>query len=155
MEHPEYPLIQTGTHVVPDVGIDNLTFQVPTQAIYGALALVVQITPDPARCQIVTTATRRGGTILEPGAHGEAGVTVSSEPAIPTESGPVYFNSSVIPDRSLTETSDDGGILYTNVLPGEYVLNGTKPGTELESVKIKCRAGVLVNASPPRGMNVL
>ena len=155
MEHPNYPLIQMGTHVVPMGGIDDLTFQAPTPLIYNSLAAIVDLTPDPERCQIVTTATRLNGTILEPGAHGEDMVTVTTEPPIPAESGPIYFNSSVIPERSLTETSDDGGILYTNVTPGEYILHGMKSGVELESVKIKCRAGVLVNASPPRGMNVL
>jgi hypothetical protein len=104
---------------------------------------------------MVTTVTRRGGTILVAGAHGEAMVTVATEPALPAANGPVYFNSSVLPDRTLTETSDDGGVLYTNVPPGEYVWHGTKAGAQLEDVKMKCRAGVLVNASPPRGMNVL
>lgn len=155
MEHPDYPLIQTGSHVVPAEGIDDLTFQAPTKAIYDLLAGVVMITPDDAMCQLVTTITRKGGTILEPGAHGEAGVTVTSEPALPAEHGPVYFNSSVIPDRTLTESSDDGGVLFTNVPPGEYVWSGHKAGAELADVKLKCRAGVLVNASPPRGMNVL
>ncbi len=155
MEHADYPLIQTGTHVVPQGGIDDLTFQVPSRAIYDALAQIVAITPDPAACQMVTTVTRRDGTILAPGAHGEAMVTVATEPALPSTNGPIYFNSSVLPDRALTETSDDGGVLYTNVPPGEYVWHGTKAGTLLEDVKMKCRAGVLVNASPPRGMNVL
>jgi hypothetical protein len=141
--------------VVPEQGIDDLTFQVPTPEIYDALASIVQITPDPARCQMVTTVTRLSGTILEPGAHGEAGVVVVTEPSLPAEHGPIYFNADVIPDRSLTESSDDGGVLYTNVPPGDYVWHGTKAGSELQDVKMKCRAGVLVNASPPRGMNVL
>ncbi len=155
LEHPDYPLIQTGTHLVPAEGIDDLTFQVPTKPTYDLLASVVMITPEDTKCQLVTTITRKGGTILAPGAHGEAGVTVTSEPAIPAESGPIYFNSAVIPDRTLTESSDDGGVLFTNVEPGEYVWSGHKAGATLGDVKLKCRAGLLVNASPPRGMNVL
>lgn len=154
MEHADYPLIQTGTHIVPADGIDDLTFQVPTPAIYDALAAIVAITPDPTRCQMVATVTRREGTILVAGAHGEAGVVITTEPPLPAEHGPIYFNASVIPDRTLTETSDDGGVVYTNVPPGEYVWSGTKAGAELVDVKLKCRAGVLVNASPPRGMNL-
>lgn len=155
MDHPDYPLIQTGTHVVPDGGIGDLTFQAPSRAVYDGLAAIVAVTPDAAACQMVTTVTRRGGTILVAGAHGEANVTVVTEPPIPSSNGPVYFNASVLPDRSLTETSEDGGVLYYNVAPGEYVWHGTKAGAALEDVKMKCRAGVLVNASPPRGMNVL
>lgn len=155
MEHPDYPLIQTGTHVIPADGVGDLTFQAPSHAIYDVLAGIVQVTPDDTRCQLVTTVTRKGGTILAPGAHGEAGVTVTVEPPVPAEHGPVYFNSSVIPDKALTETSDDGGVLFTNMPPGEYVWSGHKDGAELVGVRLKCRAGVLVNASPPRGMNVL
>lgn len=155
LEHPDYPLLQTGTHVLPAEGIDDLTFQAPSFAQYNGLAAILQITPDDTRCQMVTTATRKGGTILAPGAHGEAGVTVTSEPAAPAESGPVYFNASVLPDRSLTETSEDGGIVFVNVPEGEYVWTGHKAGATLAEVRFKCRAGVLVNASPPRGMSVL
>ncbi|MBK8999372.1 MAG: hypothetical protein IPM35_26930 [Myxococcales bacterium] len=155
LEHPSWPTTQTGTHLVPEEGIEDLTFQVPTKPIYDALAAIVQITPDPSRCQMVTTVTRKGGTILAPGAHGEAGVTVTLAPELPKEHGPVYFNASVLPDKSLTESSEDGGVLFTNVPPGEYVWSGHKSGAALGDVKFKCRAGVLVNASPPRGMNVL
>jgi hypothetical protein len=154
LEHPDYPLIQTGTHTVPATGINDLTFQVPEKAIYDALAAIVQITPDPKACQLVTTITRKGGTILAPGAHGEAGVTVSISPELPKENGPIYFTPEVIPDRALTESSEDGGVLYVNVPPGKYVLHGEKAGSTLTDVRFDCRPGVLVNASPPRGMNV-
>lgn len=153
LEHPDYPTIQTGTHVVPSGGIDDLSFQAPTHGIYELLASIVGITPDDTRCQMVTTVTRKGGTIFAPGAHGEAGVVVTSEPPVP--GGIIYFNASVIPDESLTESSQDGGVLSTNVPPGEYVWRGEKAGAQLSDVTFKCRAGVLVNASPPRGMNVL
>lgn len=155
LEHADYPLIQTGTHTLPAEGIQDLTFQVPSKPIYDLLAAIVQVTPDPTKCQLVTTITRKGGTILEPGAHGEAGVTVSVSPELASSHGPIYFNASVIPDPTLTESSEDGGVLYTNVPPGEYVLHGDKAGASLGDVKFICRPGVLVNASPPRGMNVL
>lgn len=155
LEHPDYPLIQTGTHVLPADGLDDLSFQVPSPAIYDLLASIVGLTPDPTRCQLVTTVTRKGGTIFNPGAHGEAGVTVTSAPEMTGGSGLVYFNASVVPDRSLSETSEDGGVLYGNVEPGTYVWSGHKAGADLADVTFKCRAGVVVNASPPRGMNVL
>jgi hypothetical protein len=156
MEHPDYHLIQTGTHVVPEEGIERLTFQAVSYEIYAAFAAIVGVTPDEENaCQIPTTVTRIGKSIYDAGAHGEEGATVAIDPPLSAEHGPIYFNSSVIPDRSLSETSDDGGVVYTQVPPGEYVLTATKPGVEFTPVKIKCRAGVLVNASPPWGLQAL
>lgn len=156
LEHPDYHLIQTGTHLLTDAGIERLTFQAVTPATYAALANVLMITPDDEHlCQMVTTVTRIGKSIYDAGAHGEPGVTVALDPPLPPEQGPVYFNASVIPDRTLTETSEDGGVLFSQVEPGEYVWTASKPGVELRQVKMKCRAGVLVNASPPWGLQVI
>lgn len=151
-----YPRIYTKTFTLPDAGtLERVTFQVPDDATFAALATIVQIEPDPATCQLASTVTRVGKSLYDAGAHGEAGATVTIEPALPSEHGPVYFNASVIPQPSLTETSDDGGVLYTNVPPGTYVLRASKPGVEFVEVTIECDEGVLVNPSPPHGLQVL
>lgn len=156
LDHPDYHRIQTGTHVLPDAGLQRITFQAVTHTIYDALAAIVQITPDEAgSCQMVTTVTRVGKSIYDAGAHGEAGVVVTLDPPLPAEHGPVYFNAQVIPDRSLTETSEDGGVLFVQVPPGEYTWTGTKDGATLRPVRMKCRPGVLVNAAPPWGLQRL
>jgi hypothetical protein len=67
----------------------------------------------------------------------------------------VYFGADVIPDRDLTETSEDGGVLYTNVPVGTYVMRASKDGVTFEETTMKCEAGVLVNASPPYGLQAL
>ena len=153
LEHPDYHLEQTGTHVVPPEGLERITFQGVTNDVYAALAAILGITPDEeGACQMPTTVTRIGKSLYDPGAHGEAGATVTIDPPLPAAHGPIYFNSRVIPDPSLTETSDDGGVLYIQVPPGEYVMTATKPGAEFRQVKFKCRPGVLVNASPPWGL---
>ena len=153
LEHPDYHLEQTGTHVVPPEGLERITFQGVTNDVYAALAAILGITPDEeGACQMPTTVTRTGKPLYDPGAHGEAGATVTIDPPLPAEHGPIYFNSRVIPDPSLTETSDDGGVLYIQVPPGEYVMTATKAGAEFRQVKFKCRPGVLVNASPPWGL---
>lgn len=150
----DYHAIQTGTLTVGDAPIEQVTFQVVHDDIYALMAEMLGITPDDSRCQIVTTVTRVGKSLYDEGAHGEAGATVTIDP--PTgEDGPIYFNSSVLPDRTLTETSDDGGVLFLQVPPGEYTLTATKAGTEFRPVKMKCRAGYLVNASPPWGLQAL
>jgi hypothetical protein len=153
MEHPGYHVEQTGTHVVPTEGLERVTFQGVTNEVYAALGAVLGVVPDEEHaCQMPTTVTRIGRSLYDPGAHGEEGATVTIDPPLPAEHGPIYFNSSVIPDRSLTETSEDGGVLYVQVPPGEYVMTAHKPGAEFRQVKFKCRAGVLVNASPPWGL---
>ena len=87
-----------------------------------------------------------------PGAHGEAGAVVTLNPPLPAEHGPIYFNAQVLPDRTLTETSEDGGVLFIQVPPGEYVWTATRPDTLFSRIKSKCRVGFLVNASPPWGL---
>lgn len=151
-----FPPARTKTFTLPEQGpLERVTFQVPNDELFGLLAQVVGITPDPGACQMVTTVTRVGKSIYDAGAHGEAGATVTISPAIPAEHGPVYFNSAVIPDMTLTETSDDGGVVFVNVPPGEYVLTAHEDGVTFEDVTMQCEAGVLVNASPPYGLQAL
>jgi len=156
LEHPDYHLIQTGTHVVPPEGLERITFQAVTYDVYAALGALLGIVPDEEHaCQMATTVTRVGRSLYDPGAHGEAGATVTIEPPLAPEHGPIYFNERVLPDPSRTETSEDGGVLYLQVPPGEYVLTAHKPGVEFVQLKMTCRAGVLVNASPPWGLQAL
>lgn len=155
MEHPDYIPIQTGTHTVPDAGLTRITFQAVTPMIEEQLAALLMITIDESACQMVTTVTRVGRSLYEPGAHGEGGATVTIDPPLPETSGPIYFNEGVIPDRSLSETSEDGGVLYVNVPEGEYTWTATKEGASFTTVRMKCRAGMLINASPPAGLQRL
>jgi hypothetical protein len=155
MEHPDFILIQTATIEVPAGGLSRVTFQAVMPNVRDALAASLSVTIDDTRCQMVTTVTRIGRSVYDPGAHGEAGVTVTIDPPLPATSGPVYFNSSVFPDASLTETSDDGGVLFTNVPVGTYTWTATKAGATFAQVRMDCRAGVLVNASPPWGLQRL
>jgi len=149
-------LIQTGTHRLGPEGIERMTFQAVNYPTYYLLASVLGIVPDEEnRCQMVTTVTRVGRSLYDPGAHGEEGATVSLEPPLPAEHGPIYFTSDVIPDPSLTETSEDGGVLFINVPPGEYVWTAHKPGMAFTQVKMKCRSGWLVNALAIWGLQAL
>ncbi len=155
LTYPNFHPVRTGTLVMPAADVERLSFQVPPEAIFTVLAESLAIVPDPTKCQIVTTVTRIGRSIYDPGAHGEAGATVAIAPAVGVAEGPIYFNSSVQPERGLTETSDDGGVLFLNVTPGEYWLTATKPGATFRTFAMKCAAGLLVNASPPWGLQRL
>lgn len=156
LEHPDYHAIQTGTLTLGSEDVERITFQAVTPYEFDGLAVMLGILPDELNaCQMVTTITRVGKSLYDPGAHGEAGATVSLAPGLEPEHGPVYFNSLVLPDRGLTESSDDGGVLFVNAPPGDYTWTATKPGVEFRPVRMKCRAGFLVNASPPWGMQAL
>lgn len=151
-----FPSARTKTFTLPEQGpLERVTFQVPDDTLFAALASIIGTPIDPGTCQIVSTVTRVGKSIYDAGAHGEAGATVTIEPALPAELGPIYFNASVIPDKTQTETSEDGGVVFVNVPPGEYVVSAHKDGVVFEDVAIACEAGVLANASPPFGLQAL
>jgi hypothetical protein len=156
LDKPGHPRVYTKTFTLPEQGVlERVTFQVPDDATFAALATIVDVAADPATCQLASTVTRVGKSLYDEGSHGEPGATVTIEPALPPEHGPIYFNAQVIPQKDLIETSDDGGILYTNVPPGIYVLRASKAGVEFEDVTIRCDADVLVNPSPPHGLQAL
>lgn len=152
------PPIQTGTLDVPAAGIEGVTFQVPDEEMYGLMAAFSGVDPDPAACQVATTVTCAGCDMWHGAFHGEPGATVTIEPALPAAHGPVYFyrnpeNGIIYPDPALTETTEDGGVLFLNVPPGRYTLRAQKQGVDFDTRKMWCRAGWLVNASPPYGLN--
>ncbi len=161
LTYMDYPPIQTGTHVLPPEGMARVSFQAPDPDLYDTLSRVVRVIPAPDRCQIATTVTRLGNSLYDdtPGTHGEPDATVTLEPTPPGVDGPVYFNlvkyNVIWPDRLLRATTADGGVLFLNVPEGEYTLTAHKTDTTFRAVKIKCRAGVLANASPPWGLQAL
>ena len=156
LEHDDWHPMQTATITLGADGAEKITFQAVDYPTYHALAAMLALQPDEENaCQMVTTITRVGKSLYDAGAHGEEGAVVTLDPPLPDEHGPIYFNSDVFPDRDLTESSDDGGVLFIQVPPGEYVWTAEKDGVEFSTVHMKCRAGYLINASPPWGLQAL
>ncbi|MEO8552440.1 MAG: hypothetical protein ABI678_20825 [Kofleriaceae bacterium] len=144
---------QSATIEVGSAGIAMLGFQSPAEEAFNTLANIVRVTPDPDRCQISTTVSRTGTEPFGGDGLGEAGATAALDP--PAGDGPIYFayaGGTIYPDRSLVATSLDGGVIFANVPVGEYTLTAAKPGFTFSPVAIRCRAGVLVNAAPPNGL---
>lgn len=150
---------QTATLPVGAGGITQIGFQAPTDKTFDLLATITGIDVDPARCQIATTVSRAGTAPYGGPALGEPDAIVTIMPPLPAEHGPIYFRyvstDVIYPDRKLAATTLDGGVLYANVPPGEYVLRADKPGKKFTTVKLRCRAGMLVNAAPPWGIQEL
>lgn len=161
LHHEAHPLIQAGTHEVPAEGIERLTFQAPDHDTYRLMAQVARVRPQADRCQIAATVTEVGRSLYttDHPSHGEADATVTIEPGVGDGVGPIYFEylgpGMILPDRDLTETTRDGGVLFPNVPPGDYVLGASKPDVTFREVRVRCEAGLLVNPSPPWSIQAL
>ena len=86
------------------------------------------------------------------GAHGVAGATASATPALPS---PFYFNEQVIPDPAQRRSSKDGGVIWTRVRSGRYVVRAKHPSRRFASFVATCKPGRIVNANPPWGLHEL
>lgn len=153
---PGFQPTMTGTLTVGASGLADITFQVTSLDIGDAVAtILLNVELDDSMCQLATTVTAADTQAMGVWAVGEPGATVALTPAVDADLGPFYFNEDVMPMDIYTETSVDGGVLYVNVPPGDYLLEGIKPGVTFSSAVLKCRAGWLVNASPPYGVQAL
>ncbi len=155
---PGYNQIDLQTFHTRGKAIENANFQTPADAEYAGLAalLSVPLGPDgrPTECVIVTTASARNvrgvdfETFQARTPHGVPGATAHADPALPPA---VYFNDSVIPDPSKTESSGDGGIIWTQVPAGAYRVITESASTGFASFLASCEPGRIVNANPPWG----
>jgi hypothetical protein len=137
----------------------KVNFQIPTDRTYRALAALLDVkldeNGDPARCAIVSTVSTKKirnlsfREFIAYGAHGVPGATAATRPRLPD---PIYFNENVIPDRSLSETSKDGGVIWTEVPRGTYRVSADHPSKRFASFRATCRNGRVVNANPPQGL---
>jgi hypothetical protein len=142
--------------------LENVNFQVPSDAIYGALATLLSVPlgadGNPAQCAIVSTFSTRDvravpfEDLTAYGAHGIAGATATASPSLPA---PVYFNQDVIPDRSQPRSSKDGGVIWPVVPTGTYTMTAHHPSARFASFTATCAPGRIVNANPPWGLHQL
>lgn len=142
--------------------IDGANFQTPTDGVYDGLRGLITgfVGKDPFKggCVIVTTVSDQRvvgmsfAEFIEFHPHGKAGATASLDPA---NAQPIYFNEDVIPDLAQTTTSNDGGVLWSNVPPGDYTLRATLEGTAFAEVRVRCEQDWVVNANPVWGLHEL
>ena len=152
MSHPDYYPTQSATYTLGARGINPFALQALPNNLFNALSGLFPGLDQTSHCVLATTVTRLGGTLHVDVRQGEAGATLALSPATPDAKGPVYFSEAVIPDSTLTATTKDGGAVYYNVPPGDYQLSAIKSGVSFAPVRMKCRAGYLVNAGPPIGV---
>jgi len=152
---------QSAAIEITTAGIAMLGFQTPSLEAVDNLASFARVAPDETKCQISTTISRKGTTPYGGDSLGVEGAVATITPKGDAD-GPIYFASegstnppTIFPNRALTATSIDGGVIFANVSPGEYTITAHKDGTTFSSAVIRCRAGVLVNAAPPNGIQEL
>lgn len=163
VDAPGYHRIYLQTFTTAGRDLEQVNFQVPTDAVYQGLAALLKVpldpaTGDPRECAIVSTFSTRNvrgvgfGDFVAYGAHGVAGATAFTTPGLPT---PFYFNEKVIPDPAQPRSSKDGGVIWTGVPAGRYVVRARHPRTRFASFVASCRPGRVVNANPPWGLHQL
>ena len=153
--------LQTFT-TVKGYNLEHVNFQTPSDAIYTALATLLQVPRgadgNPQQCAVVSTFSTRNVRALDYrdftgyGAHGVAGATASAQPALPA---PIYFNKDVIPDRAQPRSSADGGVIWPVVPAGTYTFTAHARTTRFASFTATCAPGRIVNANPPWGLHEL
>jgi hypothetical protein len=150
------------TYVSQGKDLERVNFQVPSDGAYNALALILSVPRDANNelvdCAVVSTFSTVNVRDLsfndfvtythEHGGHGVPGATGSASPPLPN---PVYFNESVIPDPSRTESSVDGGVVWPVVPSGVYRFTARHPATRFAPFRATCEPGRVINANPPQG----
>ena len=146
------------TYVSQGKNLQRVNFQMPSDAAYNGLAAILSVPRDANNelvdCAVVSTFSTVNvrdasfNDFVAYGAHGVAGATASASPGLPN---PTYFNESVVPDASRTESSIDGGVVWPAVPAGVYRFTAHHPSTRFAPFRATCEPGRVVNANPPQG----
>lgn len=158
IEYEDFPVMHLETWAATE-SLTDVNFQTVPPLFYEIFSGLLTEAPDPARCQVASTvnvAAVKGLTLeefLAYGPHGVAGATVTIEPPVDPRRGPVYFDERTLPDRDLTETTIDGGVVFANLEPGVYTLRAHHPTRSFREVTVTCVAGRFINAGPPWGLH--
>jgi hypothetical protein len=150
--------LHTQTFVTEGRDMERVNHQIPTtgafQFLAGTLGVPMDANDNPVECAVVSTFSTVNvrdvsfAEFVAYGAHGVAGATGSATPAL---GKPTYFNDSVIPDASKTESSIDGGVVWTRIPAGVYRFSAQHPTTRFANFRATCVPGRVVNANPPQG----
>ena len=155
-------VIKSNVHTIGSDDITDLAMQMPDELFlyYAKTALEDQIdamtgTAYPIQNIAVATVGKSWASIYDSSLpHGDAGATVTITPAPATPlSGPIYFDETVTPNPTLTQTSIDGGVLFNNLLPGVQSISAVKAPFAYDTIQFVVDPFFKVYiASPPHSI---
>jgi hypothetical protein len=162
---PTYTQTYLQTFRTSGEDIEKAHFQLPRDWHYNAFGNLLEIPRDDdgvaEDCVIVSTFSiheARDATEFDPGfkdvyPHGLPGSTAAPSPRAPGIKGAFYFDYKpvIIPNAERTESSQDGGVLWTEVPPGYYWMQAEHPTERIAPFLAHCENGRIINASPPWG----
>jgi len=177
---PPYERVYNQTFRTSGQDLEHVHFQIPANEIYKVFIRMLEAEfTGPVgderikNCAIVSTFSMkeaRAATDFRPPSprppdfpqtfrdvypHGVPGSVGTITPRPRTVDGPTFFafRPTIAPDRSLSASTEDGGVLWTEVPPGYYWMEATNPDPDVKFAPFmaKCTPGRLVNASPPWG----
>lgn len=177
---PPYERVYNQTFRTSGQDLEHVHFQIPANEIYKVFIRMLGAEyTGPAgderikNCAIVSTFSMkeaRAATEFRPPSprpagypqtfrdvypHGVPGSVGTITPRLKPVDGPIFFafRPTIAPDRSLSASTEDGGVLWTEVPPGYYWMEASNPDPEVNFAPFmaKCTPGRLVNASPPWG----
>lgn len=155
-EHPDYFPSLTRTFVLDGADLADVNFQAMSILITALGAEIVGVDPfAPGVCQMATTITAISPNQGSVWAVGEPGALAILDPPVAPEFGPTYFNTSVIPEPGLDQSTADGGVVVAGAPPGIYAWTATKPGFVFDTITMRCEPGWLTNAAPPYGVQAV
>ncbi len=153
-----FPENTTKTFILPEEDLEEVFFQAPNEFVYDMLRLAAGGKDN--NCHLVTTVTSvYASSVWAGGLKGVQVTALKVDPDNPytdegielgpkSKYGPVYFSSDKLsseeigyipwPDKEMTETDGDGGLLFKNVPAGTYRLEGERDGYEFEPIILKC-----------------
>ncbi|HTK85420.1 MAG TPA: hypothetical protein VL625_10075 [Patescibacteria group bacterium] len=175
LEKEGYPRMQGPTVTIPPDGLNDadheITLQVPGNGVYRALMTAFG-KPQPGRHHVVTTVSALGKNLHDD--EGEKGVSVTLRSAdgasrndavyLGTFLGKTEWIRPILSVRlpflraalAHKATSFDGGAIFMNVPPGDYIFEARKNGVTISSaaMTIYPNSPNVINVSPPWGPKV-
>lgn len=171
-----YPEVQTSTVTVPEEGLKGhdheITLQVPGKKVYKALRIALG-KPKKGTHHVVTTVAAFGHTLHNDLGECDVEVTLRSADGKVKRDDAIYLGTafgktewlrpiatSRIPCLNKYRhkaTSHDGGAIFKDVPPGDYILEARKKGVVFSTAKVTVfkNSPELVNVSPPHSPHVL
>lgn len=171
-----FPEAQTASVTVPEEGLTGhdheITLQVPGKKLYKALRAALG-KPKPGTHAVVTTVSAFGHNLHNDKGEGGVEVTLRSKDGKIKRDDAIYLGTvlgktewlrpivtsrvSCLNKFRHKATSHDGGALFRDVPPGEYIIEARKKGVVFSASEVTiCKnSPEFVNVSPPHSPHVV